>query len=89
MSLPAILGSGLMSIYGKGSSESTVTGIVPTQGFMFGVIDQMWNGSNMNLQVGQSVMFREKDVVDRIIFNDWPFTVIPEDKVILIEVAIP
>jgi hypothetical protein len=87
MALSAILGPGLISIYGAGSNTSTVTGmIVPDNRFFFGVIDQTWNGLPGNVSVGQSVLFQESDVFSRLVYDNQTYTLIGEDKVILIEV---
>lgn len=90
MALSAILGPGLVSIYGPGSNTSTVTGmIVPDNRFFFGVVDQTWNGINGNVSVGQSVLFQESDVFSRLVYDNTIYTLIQEDKVILIEVTPP
>ena len=87
MALSAILGPGLISIYGAGSNTSTVTGmVVPDNRFFFGVIDQTWNGLPGNVSVGQSVLFQESDVFSRLVYDNQTYTLIGEDKVILIEV---
>jgi hypothetical protein len=90
MALSAILGPGLVSIYGAGSNTSTLTGtIVPNNTFFFGVVDQTWNGIPGNVSVGQSVLFQESDVFARLVYSDQTYTLIQEDKVILIEVTPP
>ena len=88
--LSAILGPGLVSIYGAGSNTSTVTGmIVPSADYFFGVIDQTWNGIPGSVSVGQSVLFQESDVFTRLVYDNQTYTLIGEDKVILIEVTPP
>jgi hypothetical protein len=90
MALSAILGPGLISIYGAGSNTSTVTGmIVPDNRFFFGVVDQTWNGLPGNVSVGQSVLFQESDVFSRLVYDNQTYTLIGEDKVILIEITPP
>lgn len=90
MALSAVLGPGLVSIYGAGSNTSTVTGmIVPDNRFFFGVIDQTWNGLPGNVSVGQSVLFQESDVFSRLVYDNQTYTLIGEDKVILIELTPP
>ena len=90
MALSAILGPGLVSIYGAGSNTSTLTGtIVPNNNFFFGVVDQTWNGLPGNVSVGQSILFQESDVFARLVYSDQTYTLIQEDKVILIEVTPP
>lgn len=88
--LSAILGPGLISIYGAGSSSSSLTGmVVPNGSFFFGVVDQTWNGVPGNVSVGQSILFQESDVFTRLVYNGATYTLIQEDKVILIEVTPP
>jgi hypothetical protein len=88
--LSAVLGPGLVSIYGAGTNASTVTGmVVPSPNFFFGVIDQTWNGLNGNLSVGQSVLFQESDVFTRLVYNNDTYTLIQEDRAILIELPLP
>lgn len=88
--LSAILGPGLVSIYGAGSSSSSLTGmVVPNGSFFFGIVDQTWNGVPGNVSVGQSILFQESDVFTRLVYNGTTYTLIQEDKVILIEVTPP
>lgn len=90
MSLSAILGPGLVSIYGAGSPSNSITGmIVPNGSFLFGIVDQTWNGIPGNVSVGQSILFQEGDVFARLGYNGNTYTLIQEEKVILIEVTPP
>jgi hypothetical protein len=87
MSLSAVLGPGLVSIYGVGTNYSTVTGmVVPNQSFFFGVVDQTWDGQNGSVSVGQSVLFQQNDIFTRLVYNGQTYTLIPEQKAILIEI---
>ena len=63
--------------------------IVPNDSFYFGIVDQTWNGVPGNVSVGQSVMFQQSDVFTRLVYNNTAYTLIQEDKVILIEVTPP
>jgi hypothetical protein len=88
--LSAVLGPGLVSIYGYGTNQSTVTGmIVPNDSFFFGVVNQTWNGLSGNLSVGQSVLFQKEDVFTRLVYGNQVYTLVPETKAILIEVTPP
>ena len=90
MSLSAVLGPGLVSIYGYGTNASSVTGmVVPDDTFFFGVIDQTWNNLSANVSVGQSVLFQKKDVFTRLVYGSQVYTLIPETKAILIELTPP
>jgi hypothetical protein len=63
--------------------------IVPDNRFFFGVVDQTWNGLPGNVSVGQSVLFQESDVFSRLVYDNQTYTLIGEDKVILIELTPP
>lgn len=82
---PATLYPGLVSIYGKGSATGT-NGIVATKEiFLFGVVDKTWGGMGEGVIVGQSVLFADGDVTCRVKYDNTIFTIIPENKIILIE----
>lgn len=84
MGIPIRLSPGQLSIYGAGSSVSQNNIIAPT-GFSFGVIDKIWdNGINGN-QVGDSIMFQEQDVLTRLVYSNWIYTIIPQNKIGLTE----
>lgn len=90
MSLSAVLEPGLVSIYGYGSNISTLTGaLVPNDSFFWGVIDQTWNGLPGSLSVGQSVLFQEKDVFTRLVYSNQVYTLIQENRAVLIEQTLP
>lgn len=90
MSLPAVLGPGLVSIYGYGSNASTLTGMVaPDSSFFFGIVANTWNSLTSNVSVGQSVMFQDKDVFTRLFYGGDVYTLLPDTKVILIETPLP
>lgn len=90
MSLPAVLGPGLISIYGYGSNASVLTGMVaPDQSFFFGIVTNTWNNLSSNVSVGQSVMFQDKDVFTRLLYGSDVYTLLPDTKVILIETPLP
>lgn len=88
MQLPIYLQPDQVLIYGAGMQVS-LTGIVPSgTNFKFGVIQQVWNYGNINAQIGDSVMFNEKDVICRLAINssnNWPYTLIEQGKIILTE----
>jgi hypothetical protein len=84
MPIPASLYPGLVSIYGFGT-ETGQNGIAPNATtFLFGVINQMWNGGDLYNQVGQSVMFRKSDIIC-VVKYDWDYTIIEQGKIILTE----
>ena len=84
--LPATLSSGIVSIYGAGSEISVVSGLGSTPGFYFGEINQVNIYSAYN--IGDSVMFPETGVYTRVSYADWPYTLVDESKIILIELAL-
>lgn len=84
--LPATLSSGIVSIYGEGDSTSIVSGLVTVPGFYFGEINQVNIYSSYT--IGDSVMFPESGVNSRVIYAGWPYTLLDETKIVLIELSI-
>lgn len=86
-SLPATLSQGIVSIYGAGDSISIVSGLSPNPDFFFGEINQV--GIYSSYSTGDSVLFGESSVITRVVYNNWPYTLIEEGKIVLIESAAP
>ena len=86
-SLPATLSQGIVSIYGTGDSVSIVSGLVPNPNFFFGEINQV--GIYSSYITGDSVLFGESSVVTRVLYSNWPYTLVEESKIILIESVAP
>lgn len=84
--LPATLSSGIVSIYGNGDSVSVVSGLVPSVGFYFGEINQVSIYSAYT--IGDSVMFPQSAVNSRVVYANYPYTLLEEDKIVLIELSI-
>lgn len=85
MPINATLYPGVVSIYGSGNSASIQGFVPPTSNFLFGVVDQTWGSMADVAAVGRSVMFKSEDVIGIIVSSNWPYTLIPENKIILIE----
>lgn len=83
MSLPIIGHPGLVSIYGPGSATGTA-GISAPIGFLFGVVDQVWDAGGLPPFVGQSVMFKGEDIV-KVLNAGWPYLLIDRDKIKIID----
>lgn len=85
MVLPADISPGLVLIYGLGSSQGSINGIVPGENFVFGVISQGW-AANIDPYIdGQSVMFNTKDIDCVVVYGGWPYTLIDQNKIKLVE----
>ncbi|HEY8659882.1 MAG TPA: hypothetical protein VIM07_04405 [Chitinophagaceae bacterium] len=80
-SLPVILGSGIVSIYGAPSVNGILTNDVNLQ---FGIINQFPNSGAGTFSINQSVMFRLSDA-EVITYGSIPYFLLPEDKIILTE----
>jgi hypothetical protein len=86
MSLPATLSQGIISIYG-GGSDFGVSGIsVLNSRFYFGVVDQV--NIYSSFLIYDNILFSEDAIVARLLFIDYPYTLLDETKVILIEQAL-
>jgi hypothetical protein len=88
MSLPAYLGVGLFSIYGMGNQVG-VNGIVAPPEYRFSTVYNIWNGGDVNVQIGDSVMYKESDVC-RLAYANGQWGLVEVEKIKLVEViAIP
>jgi len=86
MALPATLSEGIISIYG-GGSDFGVSGIsVLNSGFYFGMVDQVSIYSSFSIY--DNILFSEDAIKARLLFVDYPYTLLDETKVILIEQAL-
>lgn len=86
MSLPATLSQGILSIYG-GGSDVGVSGIsVLNNYFYFGIVNQVSIYSSFSIY--DNILFSEDAIKARLLFSDYPYTLIDETKVILIEQAL-
>lgn len=90
MSIPAYLPYNIVSIYGIGSSTG-ISGIVPPQSALFGVVDQISQYGIQWAKVGDSVLFKEADVECRLAYptNNSSYTLVPEVKLIIKEYPAP
>lgn len=86
--IPAYLPYGIVSIYGIGSPIS-VTGIVGDTNQRFGVINQMSQYNISYYNVGDHVLFDEKDVVCRLAYTSGRYTLVPAAKLALREIIPP
>lgn len=79
MPLPTILPSGIVAIYGTGTatSPSGLTNLEPSGDMRWGYIYQVYDGGAVYVYDGDSVMFKERDVYNRIRYNDYPYTLVP------------
>ncbi len=77
--LPIALPNGIIAIYGQGTKTS-LTGIIITDeqsSTRFGIVSQVYSGGEVFIYGGDSVMFKDEDVYDRIVYNDYPYTLVP------------
>ena len=78
MSLPIILSTGQIAIYGSGALVSS-NGIIvnPFNEYKYGSVYHIWAGGETYIYGFDSVAFRERDVVNRINYGDDTFTIVP------------
>lgn len=77
--LPINLPSGYVAIYGMGTDVSQIgIGLTSEQNkIRFGNVYQIWDGGAAFIYGGDSVMFKDNDVYDRIVYLGIPYTIIP------------
>lgn len=75
---PIILPAGQVSIYGLGEYLSPSGQlIISGDDWKFGYVNSTYAGGAVFVYDGDAVMFREKDVLYRVQFLDYPYTIIP------------
>lgn len=84
MALPGYLGQGLLSVYGIGSNVG-VQGIVAPVGYVFNTINAIWDGDSIAASVGDSILYKESDVVCILAWDNGKYPLIPVDKIIFTE----
>ena len=89
MSLPITLPYGLIAVYGTGTQVSSVGFTLFNQQskVRFGVVEQVYPGAVYVYQ-GDNIMFSEDEVFERIRYNNYPYTFLP-DSLVTIEVPLP
>jgi len=77
--LPIVLPIGHIAIYGTGTmvSSSGVANTAPNGILRWGSIYQVWDGGATYIYGGDTVMFKESDVVCRIASQNIPYTIVP------------
>lgn len=80
MSVPITLQEGQVLIYGRGTLEGFSGLQAENQIVKFGTIYQIWDGGEVFIYGGQSVFFNEKDVICRLAYNNYPYTLIEVAK---------
>jgi hypothetical protein len=88
MGLPAYLSPGMVSIYGA-ASTSSINGMTPDNiGYLFGMVDQVGDGNNVWARVGDSVMYNENNVVAQLRWNGNWYSLIEQEKIVLVETVL-
>lgn len=79
MPLPINLPVGVVVVYGMGTtvSASGVSNISETDPTRYGYIYQTYSGGSVFVYDGDSVMFNNDNVLGRVIYNEYPYTMIP------------
>lgn len=77
--IPITLSVGQIAIYGMGTAVSP-SGIANTTAngvIKWGTVSQVWPGGETYIYGNDNVMFNENDVVCRLSYNDYPYTIVP------------
>lgn len=83
MSLPILLPYGFVAVYGTGIAAGVFNPDLATDDTInrFATIYQV--GVNMGAsQIGESILFNSGDAVCRLAWDNYPYTVLPSDKII-------
>ncbi len=83
MSLPIILPVGAVLVYGPGVSSAPygVEGY-PPEDFLYANVYQVYDGGAVFVYGGDPVFFRRKDIREKYLYNDWPYLLIDQSKLV-------
>jgi hypothetical protein len=88
--LPVLLPYGFVGVYGLGTPAGSLNPTLATTDIINRFATIYFIGANMyNGLIGQSVIFNEKDEVCQLAWDNYPYPVIPYDKVIATEIILP
>lgn len=76
-SLPITLPVGVVAVYGNGSQTPTPQGIINPPGTLWGSIYNVWDGGQVFVYGGDTVSFRNKDVICRLAIGSAHYTILP------------
>lgn len=80
-SIPIVFPYGYVYVYGRGDVQGQV-GVVPeVTSILFGTIYGVGAGMDSGL-IGDSVLFKDEDSVCRLLYDNQPYTVLQEVKII-------
>ncbi len=89
MSLPIVLPTGYVLIYGEGMTRNNTGGtsqiVADNTDFRFGTVYQIWSGGTPFIYGSGMVMFNNSDVQCRLLYNDYPYTLIHAARLAITE----
>lgn len=77
MSLPITLNVGTVAVYGDGSTGTTPQGILLGTDMKWGSIYNVWDGGQVFVYSGDTVTFKENDVIVRLAIGSAHYTILP------------
>jgi hypothetical protein len=78
MSIPIILPTGMVAVYGNGNQGITETGVIIEGTQRYGTIYNIWSGGAPYIYGGDKIIFNESDVNCRIATsNGLTYTILP------------
>lgn len=85
MALPITLPNGVVAIYGSGSVNGSIQGIVAPEGYLWGTVTNVWAGGEPYIYSGDSTLFKNDDIVIRLAWDNSPYTLINLNKDLIIK----
>lgn len=86
--LPINLPSGVIAVYGAGSITSQSGIISETEQWKYASVYQIWDGGQAFVYGGDMIMFKENMVLDRLVYEDSTYTLLPA-RLVTKEVIVP
>lgn len=87
MALSLTLPVGVVAVYGDGTTTSG-SGVIAPPGYSFGVVSKIYDGGAVFVYNGDNVMFREADVMERLVEGSGHYTLLPA-RLVTLEILPP
>lgn len=75
--LPVILPVGVVAVYGNGFDTPTPQNIINPPGTLWGSIYDLWDGGRTYMYIGDTVTFKESNIIARLAIGSGHYTIVP------------
>lgn len=82
---PWYLKEGTVAIYGVGFNTPPSFRTIAQNNIVYGIVNQVWDGGNIQAQVGDRVYWKQGDDICQLAYDNYPYTILEQNKIIITE----